>query len=367
VDGLCLLVLAVMPVAAQAEPKHWFQNGVLMAAGEETPIVLFGNEINVAQNSGIGEFNCKTVGGGVIDNPVGGGAGEGKSNAGSFYECKAARCEEEVLKATGVPGRGTATLQNEPAATKEPAFPGWTNVLEESTVAGVSSIREKIGEPFVTFKTTSPPGMIRETFDCTIAPTGQVVSEAIFEGELKPEIGVAKTGNLNGSSAGAPSQMKFGTGTCPVCLHSNLGGEVTWQGNLKYLGYFHQEVITVQGSVLTAKLIPEGSVVGGEWVFPVAERKNLTIENPGPGALELLTQRIETTEGVPNFTALFLGAPEPPNCSMFNNPPVLSLPAGGKCNVAVESAGHSPVHARYLLTYKEPKEAAKTIELKMRD
>jgi hypothetical protein len=359
-------VLAVMPVAAQAEPKHWYQSGALAEAGAEIPVVTFGNEINVAQNGPLGEYNCKTVGGGVIDNPVGGGAGEGKSNAYSFYECKAERCEKEVLEKTGAPGRGTVTTQNAPSSTKEPAFPGWTNVLEESTVGGVSSIREKIGEPFATFKTPSPPGMIRETQDCTIAPTGQVVAEAIFEGELKPEIGAAKTGNLNGTSAASPSQMKFGAALCQICLHS-LAGELTWQGTLKYLGYFHQELITVQGNVLTPKLIPEGSVVGGEWIFPVAERKNLTIENPGPGSAELLTQRIETTEGVPNFTALFLGAPEPPNCSMFSNPPVVTLPAGGKCNVAVESAGHSPVHARYLLTFKEPKEAAKTIELKMRD
>jgi hypothetical protein len=192
------------------------------------------------------------------------------------------------------------------------------------------------------------------------------VASIIYEGEYKPEIGAAKAGNLNGTSASAPSQVKF-KGASTGTLHSKEGGEGSGEGNLKYLGYFHQEVITVVGTVLTLKLIPEGSVVGGEWVFPVAERKVLTIENPGPGSAELLTQRIETTEGVPNFTALFLGAPEPPNCSMFSNPPVVSLPAGGKCNVAVESAGHSPVHARYLLTYKEPKEAAKTTELKMRD
>jgi hypothetical protein len=90
------------------------------------------------------------------------------------------------------------TTENNPGATKEPAFPGWSDVLEESTVGGTSSVREKIGEPFVTFKTPSPPGMVRETEQCTIAPTGQVVEEAILEGELKPEIGVAKAGNLNG-------------------------------------------------------------------------------------------------------------------------------------------------------------------------
>jgi hypothetical protein len=208
--------------------------------------------------------------------------------------------------------------------------------------------------------------MIHETEDCSVSSTGQVVSEAIVEGELKPEIGVAKTTNLNGSSAGSPSQAKF-NGASTGALHSKVAGEETWLGNLKYLGYFHQEVITVQGSSVAVKLVPEGSVVGGEWVIQVAERKNLTIENPGPAPVELLTQQIETTEGVPNFTTLFLGPPEPPNCSMFSNPPIVTLPAGGKCNVAVESAGHSPAKARYLLTVKEPTEAAKTVELKIRE
>jgi hypothetical protein len=208
--------------------------------------------------------------------------------------------------------------------------------------------------------------MIRATEVCKLQSTGQVIFESLFEGELKPEIGVAKSGNLNGTKASAPSQFKF-NGASTGALRSKEAGSGTWLGNEKYLGYFHQELIAVQGSAVALKLIPEGSVVGGEWVFPVAERKNLTIENPGPTPVELLTQQIETTEGVPNFTAVFLGPPEPPNCSMFSNPPVVSLPAGGKCNVAVESAGHSPVHARYLLTFKEPKEAAKTVELKMRD
>jgi hypothetical protein len=240
-----IAAFAVMPVAAQAATQHWYQNATLATAGEEIPVVTFGNEENLSQTSGLGEINCKGVGGGVIDNPLGGGAGEGKSNASSFYECKSAKCEEEVLKATGVPGRGTATTSNAPSSTKEPAFPGWTNILEESTVGGVSSIREKIGEPFVTFKTPSPPGMIRATVDCTVAPTGQVVSEAIFEGELKPEIGVAKTANLNGNSAGAPSQAKF-NGESTGGLHSPQGGVGTNKGNVKFEGYFHQEVITVK-------------------------------------------------------------------------------------------------------------------------
>jgi hypothetical protein len=93
--------------------------------------------------------------------------------------------------------------------------------------------------------------MIRETEDCTIAATGQPVVEAIAEGELKPEIGVAKLTNLNGTSAERPSKVHFGTATCPgggvLCpLHSTAGGEGTWVGTLQYLGYNDQELITVR-------------------------------------------------------------------------------------------------------------------------
>jgi hypothetical protein len=234
-----------MPVAAHAVTQHWYSNAVKATEAEEIPIVMFGNEVNVGQTAAFGEINCKGVSGGVVDNPVGGGAGEGKTNSSSLYECKDEMCEKEILAKFGVPGRGTMTTQNNPGATKEPAFPGWTDLLEEGTVSGVSSIREKIGEPFVTFKAASPPGMMRETSDCTIAPTGQVAAEGSLEGELKPEIGVAKTGNLNGSSAGVPSQFKF-NGAATGGLHSEQYGTDAYSGNVKFLGYFHQEMITVK-------------------------------------------------------------------------------------------------------------------------
>jgi hypothetical protein len=207
---------------------HWYQNGGPMTAGESVPIVMFGGETNLSVSNG----NCRTVGGGTVENPVGGAAGVGRTNSLAFYECKAPACEAEVRAKTGLEGRLTVTAENNPAATKEPAFPGWNDVLEESTLGGVFSVREKIGEPFVTFKTPSPPGMMRETDACIVAATGQVVAETVFEGELKPEIGPAKKGNLNGTTAGAPSQLKF-------------NGE-PYSGSLKYLGYNHQELITVK-------------------------------------------------------------------------------------------------------------------------
>jgi hypothetical protein len=242
---LALAAVAVMPVAAQAVTPHWYKSGAKLEAGTSEPIVTFGGEVNLSQTSSVGEINCRQVGGGSVENPVGGGAGIGRTDSVEFFECKSPQCEAAIREKFGVEGRGTATTQNNPAATQEPSAVGWNDELEESTVAGVSSVREKIGEPFSTFKTPSPPGMIRATIQCQVASTKTPVLEAVFEGELKPEIGVAKTANLNGNSAGVPSQFKFNFATTGT-LHSKEAGEGSAHGNLKYLGYFHQEVITVK-------------------------------------------------------------------------------------------------------------------------
>jgi hypothetical protein len=240
-----LAAFAVMPVAAQAVTQHWYSNGSKLEVATPDPIVTFGSEINLSQTSTVGEINCKQVGGGTVENPTGGGAGIGRTDSVNFFECKAPQCEAEVRAKFGVEGRGTATTQNNPAASQEPSAVGWSNVLEESVVAGVSSVREKVGEPFVSFTTPSPPGMVRATIECEIVASKTPVVTAVFEGELKPEIGVAKSGNLNGASPAVPSQARF-NGVSTGALHSSVGGEGTNFGQVKFLGYFHQEIITVK-------------------------------------------------------------------------------------------------------------------------
>jgi hypothetical protein len=256
---ICLAVLlaiaafAVMPVAAQAVTQHWYRSGAIIPAGEVVPVVMFGGEVNLAQTSpGFGELNCRTVGGGTIENPLGGGAGVGSMLAAAFYECKAPLCEAEIKAKTGLEGRGYVEADNMPASinghTEERFVPfaGWSMLLEESTVAGVLSIRLKIGEPFVKFETRSPAGMMRMTDECQIAPTEQVgAAGPIFEGELKPEIGAAKKGNVNGTSAAKPSSMRFEAASTGE-LHSKTAGNATYTGPLKYLGYNEQELITVK-------------------------------------------------------------------------------------------------------------------------
>ena len=87
--------------------------------------------------------------------------------------------------------------------------------------------------------------MIRETQTCEVAPTKEVFVQWMDEGEQKPEIGIAKTGNLNGTTPAKPSTLKF-NGASTGTLHSAAAGETTDLGSLKYLGYFEQELITVK-------------------------------------------------------------------------------------------------------------------------
>jgi hypothetical protein len=234
-----------MPVAAQAVTQHWYRNNAKVAEGTVVPVVMYGGKTNLSLTNAVGEVNCRTVFGGTVENPVGGGAGVGRTDSMALYECKAEKCEAEVKQKTGLEGRCRVTTQNNPAATQEPSFPGWRDALEESTVEGVSSVREKIGEPWETFKTPSPPGMIREAESCEVDATKEVVSSFTSEGELKPEIGIAKSANLNGTKATSPSRAKF-NGASTGGLHLEAGGETTASGEVKYLGYNEQEVITVK-------------------------------------------------------------------------------------------------------------------------
>jgi hypothetical protein len=247
--------------------QHWYRSGVKLKEGTSVPIVMFGGAVNLELNG----VNCRFVGGGTIENPVGGGAGVGRTNSLEDYECKGAGCEEYVLRELGVQGYAALTFGNNPAATNEPGFPGWSDSLEENVIAGVNSVREKIGEPavipnreegqpFETFKTPAPAGMIRASEVCRVLSTGQVVVKSLpYEGELKPEIGAAKTGNLNGANSAKPSQFSFnGSSTGgllsePVCLLNMEGPPFVYgpcvsraTGSLKYLGYNEQELITVK-------------------------------------------------------------------------------------------------------------------------
>jgi YVTN family beta-propeller protein len=231
---------------------HWTSGGATIANGVKTPVVTFGGSTNLSQKSGVGEINCKGVGGGFVENVA--GAGKGKSQASAFYECKAPQCEAQIKEKFGVAGRGEVRTEGlpQPTETGKPANEGWENELFEgkSATGGESTLRERIGTQWEKFPSggqvghASPEGMIRATVICSIPSLKMVAAEAIFEGALEPEVGEAFNGSFNGLSAAKPSEAHF-AGAQTGSLHSEFAGEGTNEGNVKYLGYNSQAVIGV--------------------------------------------------------------------------------------------------------------------------
>jgi hypothetical protein len=189
--------------------------------------------VNVAQTSGSGEISCRTIAAGTIENPVGGGAGVGQTQASGFFECSAPQCEAAGAE-KGIPAIGRITSSN---------FP-WKDELTEG--GSPNSIREKIGVPFSMFGSPEPGEMVRKV-SCETPPgyePSSVLYSETLEGQLEPEIGAAAAGTLNGTSSSKPSGIRY-AGSSSGALHSQLGGEATSSGTVKYMGYNGQEVLTV--------------------------------------------------------------------------------------------------------------------------
>jgi YVTN family beta-propeller protein len=250
--------VGVLPIgiAITGPAPHWTTGGSTIANGVKTPVVLFGGATNLAQET-IGEINCKTVGGGFVENVE--GQGRGKVQALARYECKAPACEAEVKEKFGVAGRAEITTENLPESTGAGKLgsEGWETELFDgkSATGGENSPREKIGETWSKFPEggqeghESPPGMMRFSIRCEIPSTKTPLVEAFYEGAVEPEIGEAFNGSFNGISALHPSQLGFFGETSGRLNSEKAGGEGQgyFTGSLKYLGYTNQSVIGVGG------------------------------------------------------------------------------------------------------------------------
>jgi hypothetical protein len=220
---LAVVAFAVMPVAAQAEEGHWYKNGVISPEGQASPIVSWGGATNVVQTSAIGEINCRTVSGGTIENPKGGGRGGGHLSGGTFFECKSPGCEKAAAE-TGLPL--TVIVYG--------SFWPWHIWI---IIWGGGPFLE-MGTPFTAFGEHSSGEMV-ENASCETPPGFEphvVGASATFEGELDPKI-------KNGTTASKPSQLTF-EGAKSGALHSEIGGEGTLSGSIKFEGYNGQELIT---------------------------------------------------------------------------------------------------------------------------
>jgi hypothetical protein len=241
---VAIAAFAIMPVAAQAS-IHWYKNNSPQTAGKPIPVVNYGGAVNLSQKSAIGEINCRGVGGGIIENPLGGGNGVGKTYLSSFFECKNNEPEEgacgKARKENGIPlglyavtnawqyGWTGALIEGTPNRTQigEP----WSGAFHKYGELGFKGSVETNGEP-----EPSPLHEIMARVSCETPPgfVPHIVGLAAdFEGELSPEF-------VNGN----PSSVKF-TGPTSGALHSEKAGEGTNEGSVKIVGYTNQELITV--------------------------------------------------------------------------------------------------------------------------
>jgi hypothetical protein len=148
------------------------------------------------ENAKIGALTCLTLEGGVLFNPVGGGAGKGVLDAVTFYECVAPTCEaakglQEVI----------------------PEKLKWSSVLIEE--AGL--FRDRIEG--ITLR------------EICVGGEGNVE----FHGMLKPSL---EAGTIIGA---APARLVFGAGSGSL---QSVEGAVTASARLKLMGFEGGEIIT---------------------------------------------------------------------------------------------------------------------------
>jgi hypothetical protein len=213
---------------APPAPLHWYRGGAKVKQGLSVPVVIWGGSVQTSQ---LGEISCSTVGGASVENPQGGGTGSGEIQALMFYACKAPQCEAQVKEKFGTTGRALVGVGNLP----------WSTELQEG--GSPRTGRERIGKPFSLPFGSPSAGEIKLTSSCEVVSTHMVVSTSTFEGELTPEIGAAGSESLNGTGASHPSVLRFSP-TGGGRLHSE-GGEASYSGTPKYLGYGSQEVLGV--------------------------------------------------------------------------------------------------------------------------
>jgi len=205
---LAIVAFAMMPVVAQAEEPHYFQNGVLQTATNRT-VIAWGTLTLKTNKGGTGELTCHNSVAGTIKNPEGGGAGEGSTQVFATYDC------EKIPCATFGLGEPQVKAEKLPWPSKEESI-------------GVHEAR-------------STSTGVKVAIGCEEAPGTEKFIPLVKDfGSNKPQ-------NFNGGGkASNPGFVQFATGSGEL-EQEPAGSGITGgtEGKLKALGYANQEVIGV--------------------------------------------------------------------------------------------------------------------------
>jgi len=203
---LASITFMLVPGTALAVP-HWYENGVLVAEAKPLPVLSWGT-IKVINEETLGEFECRAVSGGIVENPRGAREGNGLISALDIYECVIPECE-------------LSGGQLQRLAAEQPDEVPWdTNII-----ASEGLFREQIES--VTLK-----------LECREKPKGAELFSTTFTGKLSPKY-------LNGSAIGSkPSTLEFDSGSGE--LENVEFGPAKIRGKLKTMGYTGQEIVAIR-------------------------------------------------------------------------------------------------------------------------
>jgi hypothetical protein len=212
---LIISAVAALPATTQAAP-HVYENAVKKAEGQKLRYLGWGTL--KLKNATLGAFECHHIFAGYLENPAGGSAAEGKTQAFVPYECVSTACT--VFNAKGI-------------AISAETMPWDAEVIEPE--AGV--FRQKTGFK-ATEKNKPPkePGFVELTLNC------EGVFETKFFGETNPKI------LDDGLSIGSfPGEEEFTPGAAGESeLESEGLGNWEWEGKVKFAGYANLALIEVK-------------------------------------------------------------------------------------------------------------------------
>ncbi len=91
---LATAAFLVMPAVAQATP-YWYSDGVKLPEGKTYPTLSWGTLKFESSIRTLLPWSCETVAIGDVENPTGGGAGEGETDQFAGTDCVDPECFEE--------------------------------------------------------------------------------------------------------------------------------------------------------------------------------------------------------------------------------------------------------------------------------
>jgi hypothetical protein len=211
---LLAVAALVVPVAAQAVPRYFSNNGVLKESagkfGEAGVKEVMGwGTIDLKGETGdpAMDLKCRNVVGGMVWNPVGGGNGKGETQTSAVFDCETTLCAAETV------------------VNVVPEELPWLSELSEGGLAKTNRFRS-------------------HTEHVKIDATCNGLSAAHFEGSYQPG---APAGEDKGTGAAHPGFLEFDQGLPPSpsgeLKEVELGGTAAIKGIVHQFGYAEQELI----------------------------------------------------------------------------------------------------------------------------